>query len=280
MRIVDAHFHLWDNDLFTFSWCKDIPLLNRSFRMPDYLEAIHGLNIEKSVHVEADVDEPHMLDETRYILKLSESKENPLEGVVACGRPEKEGFPEYIEEIVGHPALKGIRRELVDQPDAVVQGKAFIENIDILGSYNLSFDICVRARQLPVAINLAKQCPRVTFILNHCGSPQVNERVTYPWHDHINEISKSPNVYCKVSGLVATADPKGWTAEDLRPFVEHIIECFGWERVMFGSDWPVCTQSASLKKWVNALSFLTQVESPANRNKLFYENAIRIYRLN
>jgi predicted TIM-barrel fold metal-dependent hydrolase len=280
MKIVDTHHHLWDMDLFTFSWCKDFPLLNRSFRMPDYLETIRGLNIEKSVHVEADVDEPHMLDETRYILKLAEAKDNPLEGVVACGRPEKDGFREHLDKIARHPALKGIRRELDNQPDAVGQSKTFIENIDILASYNLSFDVCVLARQLPIAINLAKRCPRVTFILDHCGTPQVKEKVMYPWRDHIREISKFPNVYCKISGLVAYADPERWTADDLCPFVEHIIECFGWERVMFGSDWPVCTQSATLKKWVETLSFLTQVESPANRNKLFYENAMRIYRLN
>lgn len=280
MKIVDTHHHLWDMDLFTFSWCKDFPLLNRSFRMPDYLEAISGLNIEKSVHVEADVDEPYMLNETWYILKLAEAKDTPLAGVVAGGRPEKDGFRGYLDKIARHPALKGIRRELDNQPDAVGRSKTFIENINMLASYNLSFDICVLARQLPIAINLAKQCPRVTFILDHCGMPQVKEKIMDPWRDHTREVSKFPNVCCKISGLVAYADPERWTADDLRPFVEHIIECFGWERVMFGSDWPVCTQSATLKKWVETLSFLTQVESPASRNKLFYENALRIYRLN
>jgi predicted TIM-barrel fold metal-dependent hydrolase len=279
MKIADTHFHLWDMDLFRFSWCRDVPLLNRSFRMPDYLEAIRGLNIEKSVHVEADVDAPWMLDETQYILELAEAEDNPLEGVVACGRPEKDGFREYLDNIVGHPALKGIRRELDNQPDDVSQSKAFIENINILACYNLSFDICVMARQLSIASDLVRRCPRVTFILDHCGIPQVKEIVMHPWREDIREISKFPNVYCKISGLVAYAEPEKWTADDLRPFVEHIIECFGWDRVMFGSDWPVCTQSATVKKWVEALSSLTQAESPANRDKLFYENAVRVYRL-
>ena len=101
-----------------------------------------------------------------------------------------------------------------------------------------------------------------------------------PWRRHIREISKFPNVNCKISGLVAYVDPENWRACDLRPFVEHAIESFGWDRVMFGSDWPVCTQSATLKKWVETLALLTQAESPTDRNKLFYENAIRIYRLN
>lgn len=279
MKIIDTHQHLWDMDLFTFSWCKDIPLLNHSFRMPDYLEAIRGAGIEKSVHLEADVDEPYMLDETRYILKLAEAKDNPLTGVVACARPEKEGFKKYLDQISGHPALKGIRRVLHTQPDATAQSKTFVENVKILGGYNLSYDICVLARQLPIAIQLVRQCPDVIFILDHCGVPQVKERALDPWREHIREIAKFPNVNCKVSGIVTCADPQSWTPEDLRPFVHHVLESFGWDRVMFGSDWPVCTQAATLKKWVETLSFLTQDASPEDQNKLFYSNAQRIYKL-
>lgn len=279
MKIVDTHQHLWDMDLFTFSWCKDIPLLNRSFRMPDYLEAIRGVGIEKSVHLEADVDEPYMRDETRYILKLSEAKDNPLTGVVACARPEKEGFRKYLDQIAGRPALKGVRRVLHTQPDSTAQSSLFAENVRTLSDYQLSYDICVLARQLPIAINLVRQCPDVTFILDHCGVPQVKEWVLDPWREHIREISKFPNVNCKVSGIVAYADPQHWTAEDLRPFVDHVIECFGWDRVMFGSDWPVCTQSATLRNWVETLALLTEKSGPENQHKLFYSNAQRVYKL-
>jgi len=279
MKIIDTHQHLWDMKRFEFSWCKGIPKLNRSFRMPDYLAAIRDVGIEKSVHVEADVDESYILDETRHILNLAEAKDSPLSGVVACGRPEKEGFAEYLDKIAGHPALKGIRRVLHTQPDSVGKDQRFIENVKVLSSYGLSFDLCVLAGQLPIAINLVKQCPRVTFILDHCGVPQVKEKVLDPWRQNLRELSEFPNVNCKISGLVAYADPETWTAEDLRPFVEHAVECFGWERVMFGSDWPVCTLSTTLAKWVETLSELTQNESPENRHRLFYENAQRIYRL-
>jgi predicted TIM-barrel fold metal-dependent hydrolase len=279
MKIIDTHQHLWDMSLFEYSWCKAIPLLNRSFRMQDYLEAIRGLGIEKSVHLEADVDEPYQLGETRYILGLAAARDNPLAGVVACACPENDGFREYLDKIAGEPALKGIRRVLHTQPDAVSESKVFIENIRSLASYGLSFDICVLARQLPIATQLVKRCPGVPFVLDHCGVPQVKERALDPWRDHMSEISKLPNVCCKISGLVAYADPESWTADDLRPFVEHTIECFGWDRVMFGSDWPVCTQSATLKQWVETLSSLTQGASEPDRKKLFYDNAERIYRL-
>lgn len=279
MKIVDAHQHLWDLDLFRYSWLQQFPLLNRSFRMRDYLKATKGLEVVKSVHLEADVDEALMLEETKHMLKLSERPDNPLEGIVACARPENKDFHAYLGKIAGHPKLKGIRRVLHTQPDHLGQEKTFIDNVAGLVNYDLSFDICALARQLPVAINLVSHCPDVTFILDHCGVPQVKEKIFDPWRQYIAELAKFSNVFCKVSGLVAYADPATWTADDLRPYVEHVIECFGWDRVLFGSDWPVCTLSARCAQWVEALRSITQSAGEVNQGKLFYDNAIRVYRL-
>jgi predicted TIM-barrel fold metal-dependent hydrolase len=279
MQIVDTHQHLWDLDLFRYSWVDSLPALNRSFRMPDYLAAAKGLNVVKSVHLEADVDEPYMLDETRHLLALADQPDNPLEGVVACARPENQDFKSCLDQIAGHRKLKGIRRVLHTQPDEVGRGATFIKNVAALGSYGLSFDICVLARQIPIAIKLVSQCPDVVFILDHCGVPQVKEKSLDPWRAYITEIAQFPNVSCKISGLVAYADPQRWTAEDLRPFVEHVVASFGWNRVLFGSDWPVCTLSASYRQWVEALQSITREAGEVNQNKLFYDNAIRVYRL-
>jgi predicted TIM-barrel fold metal-dependent hydrolase len=288
VKIIDTHQHLWDLDLFSYAWLAGAeppqgsvaagrPVLNRSFRMPDYLAAVTTLGVEKSVHLEADVDEPLMLAETRHILALADQPDNPLEGVVACGRPEHADFRNYLDQIVGHPKLKGVRRILHTQPDELGQSLTFKDHVRSLAGYGLSFDICVLARQLPIAIALVKHCPDVAFILDHCGVPQVKEQVLDPWRAHIREISGFPNVTCKVSGIVAYADSASWTPEDLRPYVEHVIECFGWDRVMFGSDWPVCTLSATYRQWVEALLSLTA--SSSDRNKLFHDNATRVYRL-
>jgi predicted TIM-barrel fold metal-dependent hydrolase len=279
MKIVDTHQHLWDLDLFRYAWLQQLPDLNRSFRMNDYLAATNGLAIEKSVHLEADVDEPFMLDETMHLLRLADCADNPLEGVVACGRPESKEFKTYVEKIAGHPKLRGIRRVLHTRPDDLGQSETFIENISSLAGYSLSFDICVLARQLPIAIRLVSQCPDVTFILDHCGVPQVKDKIFNPWRSLIREIAKFPNIFCKVSGLIAYADPSNWTEEDLRPYVDHAIECFGWDRVMFGSDWPVCTLSANYRQWVDVLLSLTRSAGEANQKKLFHDNAIRVYRL-
>lgn len=279
MQIVDTHQHLWDKDLFRYSWLNSLPQLNRSFRMADYLAAAEGLNVVKSVHLEADVDEPFMLDETRHLLALADQPDNPLEGIVACGWPENENFRSYLDTIAVHPKLKGIRRVLHTQPDSVGQSATFLKNVAALSDYGLSFDICVLARQIPIAIKLVSQAPKVVFILDHCGVPQVKEKVLEPWRSNIAELAKFPNVFCKISGLVAYADPRTWTAEALRPFVEHVIAAFGWDRVLFGSDWPVCTLSATYRQWVEALQTLTREAGEVNQQKLFYDNAVRVYRL-
>jgi predicted TIM-barrel fold metal-dependent hydrolase len=280
MQIVDTHQHLWDLDLLSYSWTARSPHFNRSFRLSDYAEATQGIEVIKSVHVEADIDEPHILAETRYILGLAERDDNPISGVVAAARPEYDGFREYLDKIAGHPNLKGVRRILHVVPDDVSTTPLFAENIRTLEEYGLSFDICVLARQLPLAINLVKQCPNVSFILDHCGNPDIKNRDFDAWREGMIEIASYPNVLaCKISGIVVNTDIPNWTVEDLRPAVEGVIETFGWDRVMFGSDWPVCTQAASFKQWFEALSFLTQDESEENRRKLFRENAARVYRL-
>jgi predicted TIM-barrel fold metal-dependent hydrolase len=278
MQIVDTHQHLWDLDLFHYAWLDSLPALNRSFRMHDYLAATQGLNVVQSVHLEADVDEPYMLDETRHLLALADRPDNPLQAIVACARPENKDFQHYLEKLVD-PRVKGIRRILHTQPDEVGQGSTFIANVASLSDYGLSFDICVLARQLPIAISLASKCPNVSFILDHCGVPQVKKKNLDPWRAHIAEIARFPNVSCKISGLVAYADPEKWTAEDLQPFVEHVIASFGWERVLFGSDWPVCTLSATYRQWVEALQLITRGAGELNQRKLFHDNAVRVYHL-
>ncbi len=279
MEIVDTHQHLWDLDQFRYSWLDSIPALNRSFGMEDYLAATQGLCVTKTVHLEADVDDPHMLGETRYLLELADQPENPLQGIVACVRPEHADFKAYLDKIVGHRKLKGVRRVLHTQADEVAGRKIFIDNVAALADYGLSYDICVLDRQLPVAIHLVQSCPGVSFILDHCGIPKVRERVLDPWRRDIAELARYGNVCCKVSGLVAYSDRARWTPDDLRPYVEHVLSCFGWERVMFGSDWPVCTLAASYPRWVETLKSLTQFGGPANQKKLFYDNAMRVYRL-
>ncbi len=279
MQIVDTHQHLWDLDKLPYSWTANQPKLNRSFRMSDYLEATQGIDVVKSVFVEADIDEAFIPDETRYVLESSERDDNPLSGVVASARPEYDNFRESIQEFVMHPNFKGIRRLLQSEPDELSTTTTFRENIRSLAEHGLSFDICIRDHQLPVAIELVKACPEVSFILDHCGNPDIKNRNYDVWRERIAEIASLPNVAIKVSGIVVNTDIENWAVEDLRLSVEHVIASFGWDRVMFGSDWPVCTLAASYRQWFDALNFLVKDSSEENRRKLFKENAERVYRL-
>jgi len=279
MKIVDTHQHLWDKELFHYAWLEPLQKLDRSFRLSDYRDATSGLEIDKTVFVECDVDESQMMDEALHVLRVADDFGSRIAGIVASGRPEHDGFKAHLDALAAHPKVKGLRRILHTSPNEVGLGERFIENVSCLKEYGLSFDICVLARQLTVAINLVSKCPDVAFILDHCGVPDVKGQSLHPWRDRILELSKFPNVTCKISGLVAYADPANWKAEDLRPFVEHVIESFGWDRVMFGSDWPVCNLTAGYTKWVETLLTLTHSAGEVNQRKLFRENAIRAYRL-
>jgi predicted TIM-barrel fold metal-dependent hydrolase len=199
-------------------------------------------------------------------------------GVVAGCRPEYDDFKDYLAQIVGHPNLKGLRRVLHVVPDEVSQSPAFVSNLRLLEQHDLSFDLCVFARQLPLALRLVQACPGVQFILDHCGNPRIAENDLAQWREQLAEVAAQPNVVCKISGIITNASP-AWTAKELRPAVKYVIACFGWERVMFGSDWPVCTLNGNFKQWLEALLNLTEAAGEEQQRKLFQTNAERVYRL-
>jgi predicted TIM-barrel fold metal-dependent hydrolase len=278
MKLIDTHQHLWDLRQFPYSWCAGIPKLNRTFNLEDYRAAAAGLEISKTIFMECDVDEPHLLAEAKHIQSLADA--HPLiAGIVASARPERADFVAQLESLLALPKLRGIRRVLHVMPDELSQSAMFAENVRRLAPHRLTFDLCVLARQLPVAIKLAGSCPEVQFILDHCGVPDVKGRALDPWRSHISQLAALPNVACKISGLVAYANPDSWTVEDLRPWVEHAVASFGHERVVWGGDWPVCTLSATLQQWVEASHRLTSRWTPAQREQFFSGNAERIYRV-
>jgi predicted TIM-barrel fold metal-dependent hydrolase len=277
MKRIDTHQHLWDLRQFPYSWCAGIPALNRSFLPDDYLAAAKDTGIEKTVFVECDVDEPHALAEAEHVQQLAEHF--PLiAGIVAGARPERADFPQQLEVLLKLSKLRGIRRVLHVVPDEISQSDLFAENIRRLAAHKLTFDLCVLARQLPLAISLVKKCPQVQFVLDHCGVPDVKGKTVEPWRARICELGTLPNVACKVSGLVAYAG-ENWTVADLRPWVEHVADCFGFDRIVWGSDWPVCNLTASLRRWATATDELFSTSTASERVKVFHTNAEKIYRI-
>ena len=148
-----------------------------------------------------------------------------------------------------------------------------------LPDFGLSFDICISHIHLENTIKLVRQCPKVRFILDHIGKPDIKNHVIDPWREHLRTLASMENVWCKMSGLVVEADWERWTEADLRPYIDFVLECFGFDRVMFGGDWPVVLRASRWEQWVTALAKAMQGASPEERRKLFHDNAISFYRL-
>ena len=275
MRIVDSHLHLVDRSRFGYPWLDGVPMLARDWSLDDYLVEAQAAGIAAAVHVEVDVADHDRERETAWVGACPA----PVIGAVASCRPEEQGFAAYLERVAVSPKLRGLRRILHTSPDDIGQRPLFAENLRLLPRYGLTFDLCVLARQLPIALHLARSCPDVQFILDHCGVPDVRGRALDPWRADIAAVARLPNVACKISGLVAYADPDGWSVEDLRPFVEHAIAVFGWDRVLWGSDWPVCRLTADLGRWVAATNDLLVGTSGDEKARLLARNAERLYRL-
>jgi predicted TIM-barrel fold metal-dependent hydrolase len=201
-----------------------------------------------------------------------------IAGVIANCRPEEKGFEGHLEAI-RHPKLVGLRRILHVVPDEMSRDAKFAENVRKLGRMGLTFDLCFLARQLPLALELAQKCPGTQLILDHCGVPDVAAQAIEPWRGHIRNLAALPNVACKISGVLAYAAAGNATAAAVRPFVEHCIESFGWDRVVWGGDWPVCNMTTTLGHWVSVSRELVRNASESEQNKLFHANAEQIYGL-
>jgi predicted TIM-barrel fold metal-dependent hydrolase len=277
--IIDTHLHIVDQSALRYPWLSGAPALNRDFSYEDYASEARRCGISGTLHMEVDVDASDIEAETANVARKAAEPGSLLRGAIAACRPEHEDFPAYLERARANPIVKGFRRVLHVVPDEVSQGARFRDNIKRLAGTGLTFDLVVLPRQLPLAAALVDLAPDVQFVLDHCGVPDIKGGAEHPWREHMTEIARRPNVVGKISGVVAYADPQGWTVETLRPWVEHTIGVFGWDRVIWGSDWPVCTLGGSLSTWVAATQALVAGASAGERAKLFSENARRIWRI-
>ncbi|CAN5778255.1 amidohydrolase [soil metagenome] len=279
MQIIDAHQHLWDPRLFSYTWMKEIPTLNVQSMIREYRKATRNIGIFGSVYVDTDVDEQDLTAETAMIFSLADQPENRILGIVAGAKLEKERAFSHLAPFWGHPKLKGLRRVLHNQQDEIFYSPTFLGNLAHVSSYGLTFDLCIQSQQLPLAHALIRQFPKTSFILDHCGSPSIRDRQLHPWKENIKALAGEPNVVCKISGLVAYANPDDWSADHFRPFFEHIVESFGWNRILWGGDWPVCTITCSIEQWIKITRALTSEASDSELDALFFRNAQRVYRL-
>ena len=277
--IIDTHLHVVDPWVLDYPWLANVPALNQAWPYAAYELEARRAGITQTLHMEVDVAPGRIEDETTYVKTLASRPGSLIAGAIASCRPEEPGFAAYLDRSRQNPFIKGFRRVLHVMPDDLSEQTLFRENIARLSGSGLTFDLCVLPHQLPKAMALADLAPDVSFILDHCGVPDIKGDARQPWHDNISELAKRPNVTAKISGVVAYADPEIWIADTLRPWAEHTISSFGWERVVWGSDWPVCTLGGGLLPWVAATHALLEGASADEKQKLLSGNARRIWSL-
>ncbi len=277
-KIIDTHQHLWDTSNLEYPWLDGFDLLRQQYTPQDYRDAVGDLNVVKSVHVEGDPAETDVIKEVEWLTQIAET--DGMIGAIAAAAPlEKPDVETTLEKLAAFDLVVGIRRMAWHNPDNEFYAtRELINGVRLLAKYDLSFELCAKHDQLPAAITLVKATPNIMHAVNHCGGPNIKDDEFEPWATHMKELAAFENVCCKVSGIVTTAS-ENWTPEDLKPYILHLVETFGYDRLMFGSDWPVCTLTSDYHEWVEALFLAIDGASDAEKNRFFYQNALEFYKM-
>ncbi|WP_343313419.1 amidohydrolase [Brucella sp. BE17] len=281
--IFDTHLHLIDKSALSYPWLANTPALNRDFLFSTYRRQAERCGIRAALHMEVDVAPDAIQSETDHIQSLADRSDGFIKGAIVSCRPEEPGFADYLERQLANPFVRGFRRVLHVVPDELSEQPLFRQNIQLLEGTELTFDLCTLPHQIDKAVALADLAPDAQFVLDHCGVPDLKSGALESWQKGISEIAQRDNVIAKISGIVAYAEPESWTVETLQPYAEHVIASFGWERVVWGSDWPVCTLASSvdagLSTWVAATHALLKGCSEDEKALLLCENALRLWKL-
>lgn len=289
-KIIDTHQHLWDLTKLDVPWVNKVDSLNRSFLVSDYAEATRKTDdcafdyrIEKTIYMEVDVAESNIKKEIDTVVDLIRNPENSICAMIAATRPGEVFFGEILEIADSTPEIVGFRQVLHTEltPKGFCLQPEFLEDVSRLAETNKTFDICIRSEELADAKAMAQQCHKTQFVLDHCGN--VDTRMTRTemekWKKDIRSIAELENVACKVSGFVWTIQNQTWSnQETIHPILEHVSECFGEDRLLFGGDWPVCTlSSVPFPKWLESIHEFASQSGTEFCEKLFHKNATRIY---
>ncbi|MBV9949048.1 MAG: amidohydrolase family protein [Myxococcales bacterium] len=276
---VDAHIHFWDPARLRYPWLSSVPSIAGPHE-PQALEAETSAPPDRVVFVQAECDRSRFLEEVDWVRSLAERDGSRVAAVVAfCPMDDMGAAGAALDALRARPIVRGIRHNFQDGPDIdVARRAAFREAVIVAGRMGFSFDLCLRAPELPLAIELVAACPHTVFVLDHVGKPDIAGGRLRPWREDLAELSRYPNVVCKLSGLLTEASP-GATMETLRPYVDEVLRSFGPERLLFGSDWPVVKLASSYSRWYEMARALVGHLSEREQTAIFLDNAVRTYRL-
>jgi L-fuconolactonase len=272
---IDAHHHLWDLDVRDQPWTAELPALRRSFGIDELRPTLVANEVDATVLVQTI----SVADETPELLALADA-EPVIAGVVGwldLTAPDAADQLARLQDGEGGGRLVGIRHQVQEEPDPRWLCRADVRRgLAAVGEAGLAYDLLVKPQQLDSAVDTVRALPDMRFVLDHAGKPAIRDGAIQPWHAEVAELAQLPNVAVKLSGLVTEAADE-WTVEQLRPYVDVLLQAFGPFRIMFGSDWPVCLLAASYREVVAAAHELTSQLSSAERDDVFGETAARWY---
>ncbi|MHC4618739.1 MAG: amidohydrolase family protein [Planctomycetota bacterium] len=273
---IDAHQHFWKYNERDYGWMgRGMESLKRDRLPGDLAGLLEKADIDGTVAVQAR----QCIEETEFLLRLAD--ENPfIKGVVGWVDLRSPALEVQLESFCYHPKLRGVRHVIHDEPDDnFMLGDDFVHGISRLRKYNLTYDLLLFPKHLPIACELVAKFPEQTFILDHISKPLIKDRKIEPWASDIRTLAPFKNVSCKISGMVTEADWRNWKGEDFTPYMDTVVEAFGTDRLMVGSDWPVCTVAAEYEQVVSIAADYVQELSPDEQSAIWSENPKRIYQI-
>jgi L-fuconolactonase len=272
---IDAHHHFWRYTPDEYAWIDDeMAAIRRDFLPEDLQPEIAASDVGRVISVEAR----QSLHETEWLLEMA-ATHTWIAGVVGWAPLVEAGAGEVLARLASNPGLRGIRHVLQGEPAEYMDRGDFNAGLRHLRGLRLAYDILIAHHQLPAAIRLADRHPGQIFVLDHIAKPPIRAGGMEPWARDMAELARRPNVFCKLSGVVTEADYAGWTWEQIFPYMETAFEAFGAERMLFGSDWPVCRVATTYGDWVHTVERFAAQLSDAERRALFHDNAVRAYHL-
>ena len=273
---IDSHQHFWRYDPGRDGWItEEMAVLKRDFLPKELIQRMREAGVDRTIAVQADQSET----ETHFLIDLAEEN-SAIAGVVGWVNLLDKNIDERLECFSRHTKLRGFRHIVqAEHDDRFMMREDFLRGVAALARHNFTYDILIYARQLPAAVKFVRRFPAQKFVLDHLAKPSIKAGEIDAWANNIRALARNRNVYCKLSGFVTEANWTNWNAETLRPYLDVAFEAFGTDRLMFGSDWPVCLLAASYSQVKEVIENYTRDFSPSEKENIFGLNAARFYGL-
>jgi len=275
MITIDSHQHFWEINKFNYSWMDQKSPLRKDFVPNDLEKLIKENQIDKTIIVQAVPS----TEETYWLLEMAENYDF-IAGVVGWVDLTDPKIEKTLNILQENQFFKGVRHlwETDEDPEWIINSGA-IRGLKVIAERNLTFDFLARPNNLIYIPKIMNLVPNLRAVLDHIGKPEIAEKKIQPWLNDIRKISSIDNVFCKLSGMITEANLKNWRVKDLKPYVHHVLSLFGADRIMFGSDWPVCTLAGQYKDVKNSFDEILKDLDPTSTNKIFGENASKFYKI-